>query len=179
MSLDAPARPRRRVDVGGIVGRWFLSAVLLAYGLRIALHRGDYTWLDHGDLMIHEAGHFFFRFFGHWMHVAGGTLMQLLLPGFLAAHFLRHHYRTGAQLMLFWLGQSFVNASVYAADARARELPLLGGDTVFHDWHMMLSASGLLWADTAIGYALFACGIVAMFAAVLLPLRMGLEDVSE
>ena len=171
----APPRLRRRVDVPGVLGRWALSAVLLAYGLWIAAHRGTYTWLDHGDLMVHEAGHFFFRFLGHGMHVAGGTLMQLLLPALLAAHFLRHHYRTGAQLMGFWLGQSFVNASVYAADARARALPLLGGDTVFHDWHTMLSAAGLLWADTAIGYALFGCGLAVMLGTVLLPLRMGLE----
>lgn len=170
-----PPRLRRRVDVPGLIGRWALSAVLLAYGLWIATHRGVYTWMDHGDLMIHEAGHFFFRFLGWWAHMAGGTLMQLLLPGLLAAHFLRHHYRTGAQLMGFWLGQSLVNASVYAADARAQALPLLGGNHVLHDWHTMLSAAGLLWADTAIGNALFALGLATMAAAVLLPLRMGVQ----
>lgn len=170
-----PKRPRRRVDAGAFVDRWGLSALLLAYGARIALHRGPYTWLDHGDLLIHEAGHFFFRFFGAALHVAGGTLLQLLFPAGLGAYFLAHRYRTGAQLMVFWTGQSFVNASVYAADARARALPLLGGDAVFHDWHTMLSATGLLWADTAIGDALFGCGLAVMAASVLLPLRLPLD----
>ena len=40
----------------------------------------------------------------------------------------------------------------------------------------MLSGAGLLWADTAIGYALFGCGLAAMAASVLLPLRMGVES---
>jgi len=119
--------------------------------------------------MIHEAGHVFFRVLGPEMGVAGGTLMQLLLPAVLAASFLRNDYRPGVQIMLVWLGQSLENASVYAADARARVLPLLGGERVEHDWHQMLGAAGLLPLDAGIGYALFGLGLVAFAAAFTAP----------
>ena len=71
-------------------------------------------------LLVRRSGGFF--------RIAGGTIMQLLLPFVLAAHFFLNRYRLGMQLMLVWLGQSLINVSVYAADARARQLPLLGGD---------------------------------------------------
>ena len=53
-------------------------------------------------------------------------------------------------LALLLLGQNFVDVSIYAADAQARALPLLGGDRVFHDWHRLLSQFGLLEATPVI-----------------------------
>lgn len=148
---------------------WLASAFWLPVCVYYAAHRGEYGVIDHGDLMIHEAGHFVFRFFGFWMHAAGGTLMQLLLPSLLAFHFARHSYRLGAQAGLFWLGHNALNISVYAADARLRRLPLLGGDAVFHDWATMLGAAGLLEYDQWIGYGFVLAGWAAFALAVLLP----------
>ncbi|MEM1125259.1 MAG: hypothetical protein AAGI71_01315 [Bacteroidota bacterium] len=152
--------------------QWGTSLVLLPFCVYVILHPEAYTWLGHLHLIFHEAGHFFFRFFGTFMHFLGGTLMQLIMPGILVWHFLRHHYRFGAQLSLVVLGHSFFNISTYAADARARALPLLGGDSVMHDWHFMLGQLGLLHADAFIGGLFYVCGLVVLLGALLLPLRM-------
>lgn len=164
-------RPARTaaLDLDVPLRTWALSLLLLPVCVALAANRGAWTVLDLADLIVHEAGHVLFRPFGFWMGLAGGTLLQLLLPGLLTWNFARGEYRPGAQLMLVWLGQSFVNASVYAADARARALPLLGGDTVLHDWHALLGAAGLLHADVAVGAALFALGVAAFGLGVALP----------
>ncbi|ARA93239.1 MAG: hypothetical protein D6685_18220 [Bacteroidetes bacterium] len=151
---------------------WVPSLVLLPVCLFFVLNRGRYTFLDHADLIIHEAGHFVFRFFGPVMHVLGGTLMQILLPSILVGHFLIHHYRFGVQLSLLWLGHNFINISVYAGDARARVLPLLGGSRSIHDWHYLLGRAGWLEADALVSDAFFAWAVVCFVLLVLLPLRM-------
>ena len=145
---------------------WTLSIVLLPCCIYFLLSRGTYTFMDSADLIIHEAGHFFFGIFGRFLAIAGGTLMQIALPSLLAWHFLRNHYRTGAQVGLFWLGHNLINISVYAADARLRRLPLLGGDAAGHDWFNLLSMTGLLQYDFWIG-AGFVLLAVAAFAACL------------
>ena len=96
---------------------------------------GEYTYdpnplivLVHAfDLIVHEAGHFIFRFFGQTMMVAGGSLLQILLPALFVYQGLYWSNRIGTQLALLLLGQNFVDVSIYAADAQARALPLLGG----------------------------------------------------
>lgn len=151
---------------------WIGSAVLLPVCIWCLARRGDYTFLDAADLVIHEAGHFLFRFFGFWMHMAGGTLMQLLLPGLIAWHFLRHGYRLGVQVALLWLGQNGLNISVYAADARAQQLPLLGGPHVLHDWHWMLDQLGWLAWDQSIGHGFVGLALVCFAVLLLLPVWM-------
>ncbi len=161
----APPKP----SWGARVRPWILSLLLLPVAAYFATHRGVWTLLDYADLLVHEAGHVFFRPLGFWMGLAGGSVLQLLLPAVLAASFVRHRYRPGAQFMLVWLGQSFVNLSVYVADARAQRLPLLGGDGVLHDWHTLLSAAGLLTFDTALGTACYAAALGTLAAALLVP----------
>lgn len=145
---------------------WMSSVVLLPVCCYFALNRGEFTLIDNADLVIHEAGHFFFRFFGRFMLYAGGTLMQILLPSLLVWHFWRHQYRVGVQVSMLWLGQNLINISVYAADARARRLPLLGGDAGEHDWWNMLRMVDLLAYDQAIGTLFFVLAI-GVFAALL------------
>ena len=118
--------------------------------LYFALHRGHYTLLDNADLIIHEAGHVFFSLLGPFLRIAGGTLMQILLPAILVGYFYGRHYRFGTQVSLFWLGHNFINISVYAADARARVLPLLGGDRAGHDWAALLGIVGVFFYGLAL-----------------------------
>lgn len=160
--MPAPYRPLYEA-----LRPWMGSLVLLPVCLYFALRRGHYTLLDNADLIIHEAGHAFFLFFGDFMHAAGGTLMQLLLPSLLVWHFWRHAYRFGTQVSLFWLGHNLINISVYAADARARRLPLLGNGA--HDWHYMLGRLGWLEHDAAVGYLFFGLALLAFIANLLLP----------
>lgn len=131
--------------------------------------RQEYGLLDNADLLIHEAGHFFFGFFGQFIRIAGGTLMQILLPSIIVWHFLVHGYRTGAQVGLFWLGHNFLNISVYAADARARVLPLLGGNRSGHDWHLMLGQLGLLEHDATVGYLFVGFAVMTFLSLLILP----------
>ena len=67
-----------------------------------------------------------------------------------------------------WVGQNIINVSVYAGDAVAMQLPLLGGDSVIHDWNYLLGTLHVLkWAPEVAGI-LFALGILAIcFGAVL------------
>ena len=151
---------------------WRGSLVLLPLCLYVALNRGEYTLLDSADLVIHEAGHFFFQFFGRFIMFAGGTLMQILLPSILVLHFLRHDYRFGVQVSGFWLGHNLINISVYAADARSRALPLLGGDANRHDWWNMLGMLGWLEWDQVIGGVFFGLGLLVFAGLLLLPSRL-------
>lgn len=137
--------------------------------------RGTFTLLDGADLIIHEAGHAFFFFFGQFICAAGGTLMQIILPSVIAYYFLRNGYRTGLQAALLWLGQNLVNISVYAADAQARKLPLLGGSGVKHDWHYLLWETGLLEFDAEVGYFFYGAAILIFIISLLLPLLISQE----
>jgi hypothetical protein len=150
--------------------RWLPSIIILPIAVYYCLNRGNYGLLDNVDLVIHEAGHIFFSIFGKFIYTLGGTLMQIILPSIIAGFFLRNNYRTGVQVGLLWLGQNLINISVYAADARAQRLPLLGGNKVYHDWHYLLNTLGILNYDAEVGYFIFGMAIVVFIVAVLMPL---------
>ena len=149
---------------------WGISIILLPVCAHLVYHRGEYGLIDNADLVIHEAGHFFFMFFGRFIYTLGGTLMQIFLPSLIAWYFFRNLYKTGVQISLLWLGQNFINISVYAADARAMKLPLLGGSHVYHDWHYLLGQLNILEYDTAAGYILFGTAIIIFAVAIFIPL---------
>ena len=150
--------------------KWFLSILLLPVCAYLLYHRGEYGLIDNADLVIHEAGHFFFMFFGKFIYTLGGTLMQVILPSLIVWYFFRNNYKTGVQISLLWLGQNLLNISVYAADARAMKLPLFGGSHVYHDWNYILSNLNILEYDTATGYAFFGASIIIFVMAIFIPL---------
>ena len=152
------------------IKKWIPSIIILPIAIIWIVNRGEYGLLDNIDLVIHEAGHFFFSFFGKFIYTLGGTLMQIILPSIIALFFFQNNYRTGVQFGLLWLGQNFINISIYAADARARKLPLLGGNKVYHDWHYLLSEVGILEYDQIVGYVLVGIAIIIFTVAVLMPL---------
>jgi len=151
---------------------WIPSLIIFPIALYWALNRGEYTLIDNVNLVIHEAGHLFFRLFGKFIYTLGGTLMQIILPSLIVWTFLKNNYRTGVQFSLLWLGQNFINISVYAADAQARKLPLLGGKKVYHDWHYMLTELGILEYDYLVGYFFYSVAIIIFIIVLLLPLIM-------
>ena len=152
------------------IKRWVPSAIMLPIMIWLIMNRGTYTWIDNADLVIHEAGHLFFVLFGKFIYTLGGTLMQILLPSLIIWYFWRNSYRTGAQVGLLWLGQNLINISVYAADARAHALPLLGGNKVYHDWTYILGTTNLLQYDIEVGYMFFRLAILIFLMTLLLPL---------
>ncbi len=153
-----------------ILKRWIPSLIIIPIALYYTLNRGHYTFIDNADLVIHEAGHIFFMIFGKFIYTLGGSLMQVIFPSIIAYYFLRNNYITGVQFALLWLGQNLINISVYAADASARKLHLLGGNKVYHDWNWILNQMGLLNYDTEIGYFIFSLGIITFLITIFLPL---------
>ena len=74
------------VDAAAVAGRGLGLVVLsvltwkvLAQGL--SYQPGGVLGFIHGiDLIFHEAGHVIFGFFGQFLAVLGGSLMQVLIP---------------------------------------------------------------------------------------------------
>jgi hypothetical protein len=150
--------------------RWIPSLIILPAAVYWSVNRGTFTLIDNADLVIHEAGHIFFMFFGRFIYTLGGTLMQILLPSVIGWYFLRNRYKTGVQFSLLWLGQNFINISVYAADAREKAIPLLGGSRVYHDWNYLLGQLNMLEYDDYAGYFFFGMAILLFITAFLMPL---------
>lgn len=84
--------------------------------------------------------------------------MQLIVPMAFGGYFLRRGDRHAATVALWWVAQNLWNISVYIADARAQELPLVGGGE--HDWAYLLDHLDLLAKDVAIGRAVHLLGVV-------------------
>ncbi len=126
------------------------------------------------NLPFHEAGHILFRPFGAFITSLGGTLGQLLMPLICLVVLL---FKTcdpfGASVALWWLGENFLDIAPYINDARAGQLPLLGGNFGhsapygFHDWQYLLTESGLLYYDHVLAKVAFATGSVIMLLALL------------
>jgi hypothetical protein len=116
---------------------------------------GPLLMMDLVFVPVHEGGHLLFRFFGQFLLVAGGTILQLGVPLMLAAYFIFHRHVQGTAFCVFFFFEQFLPVSTYMADARARELPLLtvgSGDDVIHDWAYLFGRLGVLAHDTQIAH---------------------------
>ncbi|HVH67602.1 MAG TPA: hypothetical protein VM716_07020 [Gemmatimonadales bacterium] len=128
------------------------------YGAFLIFNPGHYGWLDGVDLAIHEAGHPLFGIFGEFIGFLGGTLMQLLMPTLFVAYFWRRGDRHAAMVALWWVAQNLWNVAVYVQDARAQDLPLVGGGE--HDWSYLLGRLGMLNRDRVIGGVVRLLGVL-------------------
>jgi hypothetical protein len=146
-------------------GRFALTALLAVYGLYYLLFPGHYGLLDHVDLAIHETGHLVFGPFGEFIGMAGGTLLQLIVPLVFAGYFLRRSDRHAATVAAWWVAQNCWNIAVYVQDAQAQELPLVGGGE--HDWAYLLGELGLLEHDHIIGQLVRVAGVLIFAYATM------------
>lgn len=126
-----------------------------------------YQWhlIDGVNLLIHEAGHLIFMPFGEFIMIAGGSLFQVVMPTAFVAYFYWNEKSYSAALTLFWVGESLLNVSVYAGDAVALQLPLLGGQDTLHDWHYMLERLGWLNQTPAVSGLLRLVATLIILAA--------------
>jgi hypothetical protein len=130
------------------------------------------------DLGIHELGHVLFSAFGDFMHSAGGSLFQCLFPLMGIVGCFQKRWYFGAALCWTWFGVNLFDVATYAADARARVLPLAtgiaglyeqGSDEAYdkaHDWYQLLSRTHHLNADLAIARSLRICGGIVMVSGI-------------
>ena len=86
---------------------------------------------------------------GQFMAVAGGSLMQLLVPIGAGALLLSRRDYFGVSAAGCWLSFSLSNLAVYVGDAVAQDLPLVsfspdGGE---HDWFYLLDHFNALGYD--------------------------------
>ena len=130
----------------------------------------DGGWLvflvNAANLWIHEAGHGFCMFFPESIMVAGGTILQIVVPAGLLIYMVLHRRYILASLFAFWLAQNLPGIAAYIADARAQQLELLGGSDSIHDWAYMLGKLNLLNYDTMLGNVVTGLGIAGMTAAI-------------
>jgi hypothetical protein len=143
-----------------------------AYFLWCAYDPFQWHLIDGVNLVIHEAGHIVFMPFGEFIMLAGGSLFQVIMPALFASYFFYHRQPYSAAFVLFWVGESLLNVSVYAGDAVAMQLPLLGGQDSMHDWNYLLDRLGLLGSTSAIACAIRLAGTVGILAGLILALKM-------
>lgn len=120
--------------------------------------------LDGANLIFHEAGHVLFSFFGEFLQILGGSLMQVIIPLTCTVYFWLHEQRSSSAVTLFWTGESITNVAIYVADARRMELPLIGGD---HDWNYLLGRLGLLNQAEPLGRLVFFLGALTTLLAII------------
>ena len=78
--------------------------------------------------------------------------------------------------MLFWVGESILNVSVYAGDAVALQLPLLGGQDSIHDWNYLLTSLNLLSSTVLIGGVIRLVGTLVIVSAAVGSIRFSRRD---
>lgn len=97
-----------------------------------------------------------------------GSGFQILLPLSIACYFFVTRQHFSGAVCLMWVGQNLLNVSVYAGDAIAMQLPLLGGDGVMHDWNYLLTTLGMLKFTPEVASVLFLLGIITIGAGIVL-----------
>ncbi len=141
-------------------------SLFLTHALR---NTSGFLFIDSANLVVHEAGHLLFGWFGETLGIYGGTLLQLLVPFALAASFAYRRHTGGTAFCAFFFFENFLYTATYMADARAQDLPLVsagGGEAVDHDWERIFSGLGLLQHDTQIAAVVRLLGWGGMLAVV-------------
>jgi len=171
--LEEDWHPVHRAIVA-IAGAFY---VLFLY--QAARGSGPLLMIDVVFVPIHEGGHLLFRFFGEFLSVAGGTILQLAVPLMLATFFVFQRQVPGTAFCTFFFFEQFLPTARYMADARAQELPLLtvgDSDDVIHDWNYLFGKLGVLDHDTQIARTVQILGWAGMLATLAWFLWRGLQS---
>ncbi len=153
--------------------RWATGAWLAFYALflyELARGSGFLPMIDLVFVPIHEGGHLLFGYLGHAFMVAGGTILQLLVPFALATYFCFQRQIAGAAFCMFCFFEQFLPIATYMADARAQELPLItvgSPEFVEHDWFAMFSSLEILEHDTQIASLVRVVGWIGMICVTV------------
>ena len=157
-----------------------IAAVFTVYFLWCA-YSPENAWFTHLiNLPIHEAGHIFFRLLGEFMGIAGGSLLQILVPAVFFAYFVYYKKPFSASIVLFWVGNNFLDVYVYANDAVVMQLPLLSGLTGaeggFHDWNYLLTETGLINSTKTIAGIIRLLGTLVIILAGILSVKFAVSE---
>ena len=165
--------PPEGADETVMIWRAVLLAALGVWTLWFAAHGIDWeviggSFLHNANLAFHEFGHVFFRPFGRFMMILGGSLFQVALPLLLAGYFAGWKQdNIAAAAALWWCGQNLVDVAPYIRDAEYRVLPLVGGGgEESHDWGNLLTQLDAVPACYALARTSFGVGLLIMCAAL-------------
>lgn len=126
--------------------------------------------------IVHEGGHGVCYILNcpEFMMVANGTIFQLLFPGLIAYYYFKKGNVFAAMIAFFFLGVSLQYTAWYLSTAH--EGPILPahksflGVDAYHDFHYMLSATGLLAYEAVlaglvrfVAYAMMIVSVLGMF----------------
>lgn len=143
--------PWRPVSAAALAG----ASVLVVLVLWLA-HTGErWVWIvDNANVAVHEAGHPLAGLLSERLAVYGGTLAQLAFPIAATTSFWARRLPASFALCAVWAGENLINIALYMADARAMQLPLVGGldPALARDWNEIFFRWGLLRWDTTIAY---------------------------
>ena len=147
------------------------NARLIGFGIGAGLfflllfgsERGFVFLIDHANLLFHEAGHPIIGLFSNRLEPYGGTIGQLVFPIVLAVSFWRKEQPLSFAGSVLWFFENWLNIARYMADARAQELPLVGGGD--HDWNTIFGRWHVLAYDTQIAAVVKTIGWIGMLAA--------------
>jgi hypothetical protein len=145
-------------------GRLALTLFLALYGFALLRSPEAGSLMDSVDLPIHETGHLVFSPFGEFVQFLGGTLFQVIVPCVFVGYFLKRKARRAASVAWWWVALRFWNLSGSVTDARAEELPLVGGGE--HDWAYLLGRLGWLPYDQIIGRRVWVLGVLIYLVAI-------------
>lgn len=122
------------------------------------------TWwfIQNVNLIFHEAGHILFIFFGSFMSLIGGSLLEILIPLLITGYFIFSKQIFSSVCTAWWLSTAFLSVSIYAADARERSLQLITNDPNTHDWFNILLQLNLLRYDVIIGYVFWCASLLSV-----------------
>jgi hypothetical protein len=164
------------------IPRWALFAwtgFYLLFLYQLARGTGFLLLMDGVFVPIHEGGHLLFRFFGEFLNIVGGTLLQLGVPVALAIYFLFQRQAQGVAFCMFFFFEQFLPIAAYMADARAQDLPLLTigeSDYVIHDWNYLFGKFGVLPHDVQIAATVRFIGWLGMLSVAGWLIWRGLND---
>lgn len=128
--------------------------------------------IDNFLLIVHEAGHTFFGFFGsRFISILGGTLFEILLPFSIFVFGWWKRQRFTAQLGLLLTAFAWIESSAYAADAMARRMPLIGNlPKSAHDFYNLFSMMGVLDNHMFFAWLMYWIGLIALMLFLSYPL---------
>jgi len=158
-----PTEPWERITGAKLTG--FAVGLALFFAVLFASEPGFVFVLDYANLLFHEAGHPVVGLFSTRLEPYGGTLGQLTFPVLLAISFWRQRQPVPFAAAWIWFFENWLNIARYMADARALELPLVGGGD--HDWNTILTRWNLLAYDTRIAGVIKILAWTGMGLAIL------------
>lgn len=131
-----------------------------------------YFFIDNFLLIVHEAGHTLFGFFGwRFLAILGGTLFEILLPMLIFVYGWWNYHRFVAQLGLLLTAYAWIESSAYAADAVARRMPLIGNlPKSAHDFYNLFTMQGVLDDYMFYAWLMYWIGVIILILFFLYPL---------